>query len=413
MAGNRRLLKDFVVRDLKARYVGSSMGFFWSVIFPIINLIVYMFVFRIVLKARWSDFQGPIEVALVMLAGIVVWAAFAETISRSTNTLVENANLIQKVVFPSEVLPLYLTISSLVNMLIGFPVVVLCVLYFAYASPPDAVILQPTEIVEIEGRRSERLVDVQIDERQDGPARIGVSISRGWYEPIVVPVEFAGTAVRGVDYHCDLNEVRYPSGMLRVEMCFWPIADTEQEVPETIIIRLGTPEVAGLGGLTELTLTMIDAAPLQPGEEPLAHGASFIAGDTDPTYHPLEMGFSVIFVPVLILLQLIFTVGLGYFLSALNLFLRDTYHLVGVGITVWMFGTPIFYPGTMVEKEGYGLMLAVNPMHWLIEGYRDVLLYGLWPDFWMMGRLFVVGVMVLFLGSRFFTAQKSKFPDLL
>ena len=63
LAGNRRLLKDFVVRDLKARYVGSTMGFFWSVVFPIINLFVYMFLFRMVLKARWSDHQGPLEVA--------------------------------------------------------------------------------------------------------------------------------------------------------------------------------------------------------------------------------------------------------------------------------------------------------------------------------------------------------------
>ena len=99
LSQNRRLLKDFVLRDLKARYVGSSMGFFWSVIFPIINLFVFMFVFRLVLNARFSDKQGPEEVALIMLAGIVVWSAFAETISRSTNALVENSNLIQKVVF--------------------------------------------------------------------------------------------------------------------------------------------------------------------------------------------------------------------------------------------------------------------------------------------------------------------------
>ena len=93
---NQRLVRDFVSRDLRGRYVGSSMGFFWSVVFPIINLFVYMFVFRLVLKSRWSDYQGPLEVALVMLAGIVVWAAFAETVSRSTNCLVENSNLIQK-----------------------------------------------------------------------------------------------------------------------------------------------------------------------------------------------------------------------------------------------------------------------------------------------------------------------------
>ena len=118
---NRRLLQDMVRRDLRARYVGSSMGFFWSVIFPVINLVVYMFVFRTVLNMRWSDKMGAQEVALLMLAGVIVWHAFAESTSRMTNALVENANLIQKVVFPAETLPVYLTVSSLVNMSIGMP----------------------------------------------------------------------------------------------------------------------------------------------------------------------------------------------------------------------------------------------------------------------------------------------------
>src|SRR5690242_3027832 len=135
LRGNKRLLRDLVMRDLRARYVGSSMGFFWSVLFPIINLLVYMFVFRLVLKTRWSDQQSTAEVALLMLAGIMVWHAFAESTSRMTNTLVENQNLIQKVVFPSEVLPAYLTISALVNMLIGLVVTMLAVLYFGYVRP--------------------------------------------------------------------------------------------------------------------------------------------------------------------------------------------------------------------------------------------------------------------------------------
>ena len=110
---NRRLLTDLVGRDLRARYVGSSMGFFWSVIFPIVNLVVYMFVFSVVLDARWDAHQPKEVTALLMLGGIVVWQAFGESVSRITNTLVENQNLIQKVVFPSEVLPVYLALSSL------------------------------------------------------------------------------------------------------------------------------------------------------------------------------------------------------------------------------------------------------------------------------------------------------------
>ena len=275
LLGHQRLLKDFVKRDLRARYVGSSMGFFWSVVYPIINLFVYMFVFSLVLQVRFADKAPTTQVALWMLAGITVWAAYAETISRTTNTLVENANLIQKVVFPSEILPAYLTISSLINMCIGLPIVVIGVIVFAYALPQGA-----------------------------------------------------------------------PVG----------------------------------GGGVERTL---------------------------------GLGPSLIALPLLFLAQAVFTVGLGYFLSTLNLFLRDIYHLIGVFITVWMFATPIFYPPEMVAGKGFGWMLLINPMHWLIDSYRSILIYGQWPNWALLGRFYVVGTLVLAGGSAFFMKQKPRFPDLL
>ncbi len=281
---NQRLLKDFVKRDLKARYVGSSMGFFWSVIFPIINLFVYMFVFRLILKMRWADNQGPGDVLMIIFTGVLVWSAFAETVSRSTNTLVDNANLIQKVVFPAEVLPVYLAISSLINMSIGLPILVGGVVWFGYVSPVD------------------------------------------------------------------------PPAMLY------------------------TVQQAGL---------------------------------VDPPYRPLALGSPLILLPVLFLLQSVFTVGLGYVLSALNMLVRDTFHLVGVFITVWMFSTPIFYPAQMVHNAGYTWVLEINPMFWLIEAYREVMIYAAWPDWSELLRFAAVAGVVFFLGSRFFMSQKKRFPDLL
>ena len=301
---NRRLIKDFVARDLKARYVGSSMGFFWSVVFPIINLFVYMFVFTLVLKTRFHDNAGVKDVAIWMLCGITVWAAFAETVSRSTNCLVENSNLIQKVVFPSEVLPLYLTISSLINMLIGIPIVLLGVAWYMYNPTPE-------------------------------------------------------------------------------------------------------PEVAGLLASVGTSLAGLqDAAP---------EGAGGIVVEA----RPLGFGPALITLPLLFIVQGIFTVGLGYFLSTINLFLRDTYHLIGVGITVWMFATPIFYPAVMVEQNqhgeptGFGWILDVNPMYWLIECYRDVLIFGDWPSWLMLGRFGLAAAILFLVGGSFFMSQKKSFPDLL
>ena len=79
-----------------------------------------------------------------------------------------------------------------------------------------------------------------------------------------------------------------------------------------------------------------------PGEvETALLGDAAVAQDD---YVPLGLGVPLVVLPLLFVLQVAFSVGLGYLLSTLNLFLRDTYHLVGVGVTVWMFATPIFYP---------------------------------------------------------------------
>ncbi|MDZ4774861.1 MAG: ABC transporter permease [Planctomycetota bacterium] len=277
---NQRLLTDLVKRDLRARYVASSMGFFWSVIFPLLNLFVYMFVFTFVLKSRWRLDMPNQESAVLMLAGIIVWQAFAETISRSTNTLVENQNLIQKVVFPSEVLPTYLVTSALINMLIGIAITLLAVGWFAWVDPPAPI-----------------------------------------------------------------------------------------EVPEGYVASV--------------------------------------------RHKPLGFSFTLISLPLLVILQALFTLGYGYFLAALNLFVRDVYHLIGVALTVWMFMTPIFYPPSLVQEAGLEWILKINPMYWLIDSYRDVLVYGLWPKPQVVGTFGVVAIVLFSLGSLFFMRQKPRFPDLL
>ena len=77
---------------------------------------------------------------MLMLVGIVSWSAFAETLGRGTNILVDNANLIGKLTFPTEILPAYVTVSALVNMLIALPIV-LGALVWAMFFPQDDPVL--------------------------------------------------------------------------------------------------------------------------------------------------------------------------------------------------------------------------------------------------------------------------------
>ena len=424
LISRKRLLKEFVARDLQARYVGSSMGFFWSVVFPILNLFVYMFVFRVVLNTRWSDAQGASEVSLVMLGGIVVWAAFAETISRSTNTLVENANLIQKVVFPSEVLPMFLSVSSLINMCIGLPVVIIGVAWFAYFAAPDANFKLPAKWNDFKARGE--ITEIY---EADGAFEARIVLANAIQLDSTFPFTVEGTATEGEDYRIATpSPITLPADSLDVCIRIDLLTDSVEEGDETLTVRLGEPENAQLSPSPgpdghdkaphRLTYVLKDSP---AGEEsrpytplkPLRKWTRESAKSVDSAYRPMKLGITLVLLPLLFGLQVLFTVGLGYFLSTLNLFLRDVYHLIGVGITVWMFGTPIFYPAHMVIKAGYGWMLQLNPMYWLIDSYRDVMIYGVWPDWTLVIKFAVAGVLVFAIGSSFFSRQKHQFPDLL
>jgi ABC-type polysaccharide/polyol phosphate export permease len=75
--------------------------------------------------------------------------------------------------------------------------------------------------------------------------------------------------------------------------------------------------------------------------------------------------------------------------------------------------TPIFYPAQKVQEAGFGWVLKSNPMYWLIDSYRSVLLYGHWPQIKVLAAFSLVALVLLAAGSTFFMAQKPRFPDLL
>ena len=104
---HRVLLKRMCWRDISSRYRESILGTVWAVINPLLMLSIYTFVFGFVLKSRWPG-QGDNKVlfSITLFAGLIVHGVFAETASRSTTIIPENANYVKKVVFPLEILPL-------------------------------------------------------------------------------------------------------------------------------------------------------------------------------------------------------------------------------------------------------------------------------------------------------------------
>jgi len=113
LARYRDLLLLLVQKDLKAKYKGTALGFLWSFLNPLLLMIVYAVVFSVI--ARVSLQRYPV----FLLCGMLPWNAFTIAISTASQTIVGNANLIRRVNFPREFLPLASVLSSLVNMLLS------------------------------------------------------------------------------------------------------------------------------------------------------------------------------------------------------------------------------------------------------------------------------------------------------
>lgn len=132
---HRRLLAELISRDIRLRYTGSILGFFWSVLNPLIQLALYTLVFSIVLKVRIGPDASPGEFAIYLFCGLLPWIAIQENATRAANCFIEQSNIIKKLSFPLEALPFSLTASALVHQVLG-TLVFLVVLIFAGAPDP-------------------------------------------------------------------------------------------------------------------------------------------------------------------------------------------------------------------------------------------------------------------------------------
>lgn len=253
----RKLIQLMVKRDLLGRYKGSFAGVLWTVVNPLALLFIYWFVFSVILRVRIGPNGKPIDFVFYILAGLLPWMAFSEALIRSNTCILENVNLVKKVVFPLEILPVNKTLSSCINSLVGVLLLILLVL----------------------GNRG--------------------------------------------------------------------------SVPWTVIL-----------------------------------------------------------LPAVILPQLLLTVGFGWFLAGLGVFIRDTNHVIGLVLTVWMFLCPIVYPENMVPKPLLR-WFRLNPFLPVVTGYRSVLLDGTLPDACPWLCLLGISLLIFFLGYFWFIRTKKAFADVV
>ena len=256
----RDLIRNFVVRDLRARYIGSFMGFFWSVIHPTVLLASYAFVFMVVFGATAPPNSGTDSYPLFLFCGIIPWLLFQDTVQRSSTVIVDNTNLVTKTIFPTEILPLTVMLAGFVNHLIQFAILLVLI--------------------------------------------------------------------------------------------FWLIGQV------TVFILL---------------------------------------------------------VPVYLLVLMLFTQGMAWFISSLNVFVRDISQILSVVLTFWFWFTPIFYSASQAESKfkQFSFVISWNPLAQIVTGYRDCLLARTMPDIHALAWLSLAALAIFIAGGLFFRNIKRAFVDVL
>ena len=253
----RGLIWSFVKRDISSKYVGSLLGLYWSVLNPIITLVVYIIVFGVFLKVRLPGTTSIWDFALYFAAGFIPWLAFQESVVRASRSIIDNKNYIKKVPFPSEIFPIYTTLSEFVNLFIGLGI------FFVL-----------------------------------------------------------------------------------------------------FLILKGVPTIF------------------------------------------------ILLLPLAIILQLIFTLSLAFFLSSGAVYFRDIPQILGALFMIWFWATPIAYTINLIP-ENFQWIVKLNPAYYMLEIYRDVLFYGKLPEPEIIVPFLIFSVVLFVLSIIFFRKTKRGFGELL
>lgn len=251
------LIISLTRREIAARYKGSVLGIVWAILTPVVTIATLTLIFAGIFGASFGATGGGWEFALYLFCGLLPWGAFQEAVQLSSQKIVSQANLVKRVIFPLEILPVAQTLASLANQLFG-----------------------------------------------------------------------------------------------------------------TIAF---------------LILALI----------------------IQRTIHP-----TILWLPVLIVPQLLFTFGAAWLVASLGVFLRDIVQGIALLLMVWMYLTPIIYPESIVP-ERFRLLINVNPFTPLVRSYRNIMLEGAAPD-WRGLAYFTGFALIMFVfGYWWFAKTRKNFADVI
>ena len=136
----RELLKTSVKKEIRGKYKNSFLGVLWSFLNPLLQIAVYAIVFPLILQNKQENY------VIFLCAGLIPWNFFSIAISRAAFTMIENGNIIKKVYFPREILPISLVTSEAVNFLIS-TIIILAFVIFSGLGITKYVIFYPIILI--------------------------------------------------------------------------------------------------------------------------------------------------------------------------------------------------------------------------------------------------------------------------
>jgi lipopolysaccharide transport system permease protein len=119
LPGRFELIRALVRRELAARYRGSALGVVWAMLTPAVMISIYTFIFAGIFGARFGVSGTAWDYALYLFCALLPWTAFQESLQVSANVIVAHANLVKRVVFPLEALPVAQVLAALSTQMLG------------------------------------------------------------------------------------------------------------------------------------------------------------------------------------------------------------------------------------------------------------------------------------------------------
>jgi len=220
-ARHRGLLASLAQRDVLGRYRGSLLGLAWSLVTPVLMLLVYTFVFGVIFQSRWG--AGPAEsraeFALVLFVGMLVFNLFSECLLRAPGLILGNVNYVKKVVFPLEILVPVVLSAALFHLVVSLGVWLVAHLLIA-GLPPVTALLFPfvvLPVVLLALGLAWLLASLGVYLRDVGQVIAVVVTALLFLAPVFYPLTAVPADVRGWLY---LNPLTLPIEMSR-DVLYW------------------------------------------------------------------------------------------------------------------------------------------------------------------------------------------------